>query len=432
MPKLLQETARISEAAAAEAKATGKMLVQHISPGWGSSGYYASAVLEQAVADQVIPAGTHMYADHPTAAEAAERPVRSIKDLMSITTEDARLATDDDVARGAEIGALVSEVDVVPTYRPLVEHLKDAIGVSIRGDGEITEGGTAEGRTGRIVESLEHVQSVDWVTRAGRGGKVLSLVESAKATRRAVSRGISEATVNDTRDALQTALREAYAVQVTNGPNTYVWIRDFDDTTVWFEVDGAGDNTGLYGQGYAYADGVVTLTGDRAEVRVVTTYVPATRPDSTNPTTEESEEDTMGKISIEESEHSTLTEKAGRVDALLQENATKDQRIKELEEAEASRIRGDRAVQLIGERAKEADVEFNTLEQAGLLAALPLKEGALDEATFATRVDEQAALKKAGAGAVRGFGGAVTTPQLQEAEDFWGEIDTDLGIKKGA
>lgn len=434
MPKLLQETGRISEAAAAEAKSTGRMLVQHISPGWGSSGYYSSEVLEQAVVDEIIPAGTHMYADHPTEAEAKARPVRSIKDLMSITTEPARLATQEDVARGAEIGALVSEVDVVPTYRPLIEHLKDAIGVSIRGDGELVEG-TAEGRTGKIVESLAHVKSVDWVTRAGRGGKVLSLVESARATERVMARGVSESTANDTRDALQTVVREAYG-----GEKTYVWVRDFDPAddvmTVWFEVEAPeGEDSGIFAQAYTDTDGAVALSGDRTEVRVVTKYVPTnvpvTRPDSNTPTTEADLEVTMGKIQIEESEHSRLTETAGRVDALIQENATKDQRIKELEEADAKRVRDSRATKIVEERAKEAGVAYTPLEVRGLCVDLPIQEdGTLDEAAFTTAIDEDAAARKAatGSGTVRGHGSTVTESHATGVT--LAQIDEALGLAK--
>ena len=94
MPKLLQETGRITEAAVAKAKDGGPLPVQLISPGWGSSGYYSAEVLEAAVTADLFPAGTHMYADHPTAEEAKARPVRSIKDLMSVTATPGRIATD--------------------------------------------------------------------------------------------------------------------------------------------------------------------------------------------------------------------------------------------------------------------------------------------------------------------------------------------------
>lgn len=430
MPKLLQETGRITEAAVAAAKDTGRIPVQLVSPGWGSSGYYSAEVLEAAVADELFPAGMHMYADHPTAEEAKARPVRSIKDLVSVSTAPARIATDDDVATwGAEPGAVVTEADVLPAWRDLVEHFSTAIGLSIRGDGELTEG-EAEGRTGKIVESLVHVQSTDWVTRAGRGGKVLSLVESARTNARAIEHGIDEATVNDTREALQTALRDAHGT----AKDTWVWVRDFDDSTVWFEVEGsgAGDAAGIYGQTYTEDGGVVSLTGDRAEVRVVTNYVPVTRPDSTT-TTESQKEHPMGTKQVEESEFTRLTEQAGRVDALQEENATLKAERGQLREEKAATTRTQRAAAIIEARAKEAGVSYTPLEVRGFCADLPVKEdGSLDEATFTTTVDEDAAARKAaaGTGRITGMGGTTVTeggktPTLDD-------IDEAMGLKKGA
>lgn len=429
MPKPLQERARLLEAQTA-AESSGRRLMQLISPGWGSSGYYAANVLEQAAADIVIPAGTHMYADHPTEEEAAARPGRSIRDLVSVTTTDARVATAEDVAAGADKGALVAEVRISTPYRALIDDLGADLGVSIRGDAtDITEG-VAEGRTGRIIEGLANVQSVDWVTKAGRGGKVLQVLESARAHHRAIARGLQEATVNDTRDALGHLLDDAYA-----GDQTYTWIRDFDDSTVWFEVDGP-NGSGLYQQTYTSSGGVVALSGDRTEVRVVTTYVPATRPDGT---TKESKEDTMPNI--EESELARLREADGRVTA-LEERATAaearadqaEQRATVAEAAVAERDRRDRAGELITENAD--GVDFTALERTGLLAALPLTEsGDLDEAAFTTTVTTHVAEKKkaAGAGTVRGLGGfqgGVTVSE--DAQARLDRIDTALGITKGA
>lgn len=441
MPKMVQETGRITEAAVAKAKETGTLPVQLISPGQGSSGYYAPEVLEQAVADGLFAAGMHMYADHPTAEEAKARPVRSIKDLVSVSVTEGRIATDDDVASwGADPGAVVTEAEVVPAWRDLVgnPNFASAIGLSIRGDGELREG-EVDGRRTKIVESLVHVQSTDWVTRAGRGGRVLSLVESARANARAIQRGIDEATVNDTREALQTALRDAYGA----ADNTWLYVRDFDDSTVWFEVEGsgAGDNAGVYGQDYTTADnGAVALTGTRTEVRVQTTFVPVTRPGSNTNTTESQEDNTMGMKQIEEAELSRLREDAGRVTA-LEERATTAERERDearaerdtLRENEARRTRNERAGQIIEARAKEAGVTYSPLEVRGLCADLPVAEdGSLDEAAFTTTVDEDAATRKAasGSGTVRGFGGdPVTedgkTPSLDQ-------IDEALGLKKGA
>jgi F0F1-type ATP synthase epsilon subunit len=141
-----------------------------------------------------------------------------------------------------------------------------------------------------------------------------------------------------------------------------VWVRDFDDKTVWFEVEDS-DGSGIYGQEYSQTDRRGReLTGEWTEVRVVTSYVavdaaaienvPVTRPDSTNPTTQETVEVSMGNIQIDEAEHRSLVEKAGRVDELQSENAT-------LKESEAARLRTERATEIISARAKEAKVEFS-------------------------------------------------------------------------
>ena len=319
MPRRLSETVALSEAAVASAAKTGRALIEFITPGWGASGYYSPQVLEQAAADRVIPKGTHMYADHPTASEDAERPVRSIRDLIAVTAEDAHLS---------EAGSLVGEVAIVPDWQPFMGTVAEHIGVSIRGSATDIVEGEAEGRKGGIVEGLvAPLFSVDFVTRAGRGGRVLQLLESAASVTRAVEHGLAEAAANDIRDALATTLRDAYGAE-----KTYVWVRDFDpDTsTVWFEVEAEGGDSGLYAQSYT-TDGTA-LTGDRTEVRVQTSYVPrvdATTTETSLPTpagrttiTEESQEGTMGNITIEESEHTRLLEQAGRVTVLESERDT--------------------------------------------------------------------------------------------------------------
>jgi len=166
----VRETATLSERAAADVKSTGKMPVQFISPGWGSSGYYSPEVLQEAVANRVLPAGTHMYADHPTKRDRTERPERSIRDLMAVTTSDAQLAED---------GSLRGEIRVMAPYQALIQDLAPHIGVSIFGDATDVYEGEAEGRRGRIIEGLDKIHSVDFVTRAGRGGQILSVLESA-------------------------------------------------------------------------------------------------------------------------------------------------------------------------------------------------------------------------------------------------------------
>lgn len=406
MPRRLTETVALSEAAVASAAKTGRALIEFISPGWGASGYYSDAVLEAAARDRVIPKGTHMYADHPTATEDAERPVRSIKDLMAVTTEDAYCS---------DTGSLVGEVAVVPDWQPFLKTVAEDIGVSIRGSATDIVEGEAEGRKGGIIEGLvAPLFSVDFVTRAGRGGRVLQLLESAASVTRAIEHGLAEAAANDIRDALANTLRDAYGAE-----KTYVWVRDFDpDTsTVWFEVEAESDS-GLYAQSYT-SDGTA-LTGDRTEVRVQTSYVPrvdATATETSQPTpagrttiTEESQEGTMGNITIEESEHTRLVEQAGRVtvleterDTAISERDAATERATVAEGSLADRDRQDAARRII----EAAGTTFSPLEQRGLMADLPLAEdGTLDVAAFTTTVTEAAAA--AGAGTVSGYGGSRT------------------------
>lgn len=78
-----------------------------------------------------------------------------------------------------------------------------------------------------------------------------------------------KSTANDVRDALNSLVREAYGAEGVD-----VWIRDWDDATVWF-TEMSADESSTYGQQYTSdADGNLELTGERIKVRPVTSYVP--------------------------------------------------------------------------------------------------------------------------------------------------------------
>lgn len=145
----------------------GRYLIRLIDAGQGSSGVYESSVLREAAASRVWPAGTHMYIDHPSATEDRDRPERTLRDLAGVLAEDARWDPASD--------ALVAEAKIFGAYRPMLDELAGDIGVSIRALAEQDRAGNVT----RIVEGL----SVDFVTRAGRGGKVLQILESARQQR---------------------------------------------------------------------------------------------------------------------------------------------------------------------------------------------------------------------------------------------------------
>jgi hypothetical protein len=114
--------------------------------------------------------GTFMFWNHPTRTEEANRPEGNLDHLAAVTTTDARWD-----ANGPKGPGLYAEAKVMADYAERVEERAPHIGLSIRA------GGTG---TGRMVEgkpelaSIDYVESVDYVTKAGRGG--LALAEAAR------------------------------------------------------------------------------------------------------------------------------------------------------------------------------------------------------------------------------------------------------------
>lgn len=150
---------------------TGKrMRIKLISAGWGSSGHYSESVLRRAAADRIYPAGTQMFLDHPGASESADRPERSLRDLAAVLTGDSEY----------DNGALWNVAEVFTPYQQVLNEMKDHIGVSIRAAG-VAEYGEAEGREGTIITQLTEGISVDFVTKAGRGGQIVEVLEAARA-----------------------------------------------------------------------------------------------------------------------------------------------------------------------------------------------------------------------------------------------------------
>jgi len=149
------------------------MQVRIIAPGWGSSGYYSEEVLRRD-GPTAWPAGTHQYLDHPTEAESRDRPERSVRDLAAVLISDPVY-----IENGKAGPGLYARSKVLPQFKDTIEALAPYIGVSIRARGTFKEG-EADGRKGRIVDTITMGESVDFVTRPGAGGKVLALMESLR------------------------------------------------------------------------------------------------------------------------------------------------------------------------------------------------------------------------------------------------------------
>lgn len=416
-------------------ESSGKWLVEIISEGIGSSGAYPRKVLENAVTERVWPQGTKVFIDHPTESETYARPARTVKDLVGHTTRDAYID---------ESGRIVTEVKIFKPFRPLLTDADfiQSVGMSIRAAAEVRPG-EYEGKKTTVITRLipDVMNTIDVVTWAGRGGRVISLLESLR-TPTDSEADATEAAVSDQREALSNALNAAYG-----GEKSYVGIRDFDPEAgvVWFWHENP-TGSGTYQVDYtADESGSITLTGDPIEVRATTVYVPiATQPTeaaSTNvpapagqhhPPTE-SKEDTMPEI--EAGRLAQLEEAAGRVPTLASE---RDQAVSRAEAAEAAlrnhrNVDAARGILAEAAAASTTPVTFSALEQRGILAALPTTDaGDLDAAAFRSAVETEvnAKAKQSGAGRVSGFGATEGTGGKEIPT--WDSIDSIYGAKKEA
>lgn len=182
---LVEATASLSEIRQGQ-PSKGRFKTLLIQAGWGSSGYYSEALLRRD-GPKTWPVGTRMHLDHQTEQESLERPEGSVTDWAS---EIVTTPVWDPTLKG-----LVAEVQVFPQWRELLnEEFAPKVGLSIRAFGK-AEYGEAEGREGAIITSLDEGISVDWVTRAGAGGRVLQLIESARQQSKGLLREAVEARV---------------------------------------------------------------------------------------------------------------------------------------------------------------------------------------------------------------------------------------------
>lgn len=151
----------------------GTIFGKIIQPGWGSSGYYPAEVLERDGA-KVYRAGTHMYWNHATATQEAERPEGDMDVLAAVLVSDAQW-----LANGPKGPGLYANAKVFSDYADKINEKAAFTGLSIRGGGSYRMG-EAEGRKGPIITAMKRGDSIDFVTKAGAGGHVV-LMESQPA-----------------------------------------------------------------------------------------------------------------------------------------------------------------------------------------------------------------------------------------------------------
>lgn len=536
--------------AATPAEGPGQIFVTMITPGWGTSGYYSPAVLEAAAKNRVFPAGLHMYIDHPTDTEAVERPERSVRDLAAVLTEDARWEGGALKARARTLASqrqfiadLAEHIGVSIRAEADIE-IGEAEGRRGRIITEFLDGGsvdfvTSAGRGGRyqVIESartpVSEARNVgQWLESrihrdftvvademAGEGrltreerialsgaigdalGAFVTRLEAdapelysrdlwddpeqmSLAAERAVRRGVAESTAEERREDLGNALRDVYG-----GERQYAWVRDFDDSTVWYQRDG-GNTSGIYAEGYTVGDDdrTVTLAGDPVEVRVETSYVPVpasadesgttdqqppttdeppetgTQPDTEDPapdpsndaTTENADpapEDSTTGEPVDNPEEpivadQSTTEATGPVRTVIEQQLAQ-------ERAETARIRArEQARRVLGEALRDDWVPPATVSRIteSLMERLPMADGQLNEAELVKMAGQELAqaereiaeaLQAGGMGRPRdlgsssdggyagragGLGGAELDKRLEESFKGLGLTETQAAV----
>ena len=158
-------------------KGTRKWLVRLITEGQGSTGVYTKEALQGSFAE-AFPVGTHMYIDHATEIESYERPEGTLTKLAAVIAETPYWRDDPEPG-------MYATVEVVEQWAPFIEQVADIIGVSIHCGATLAQDDdivTAGEPLPPVIESFipSPVNSVDFVTVPGAGGRLVEALESFK------------------------------------------------------------------------------------------------------------------------------------------------------------------------------------------------------------------------------------------------------------
>lgn len=156
---------------------TRKWLVRLITEGQGSTGVYTKEALQGSFAE-AFPVGTHMYIDHATEGESFERPEGTLTKLAAVIAETPYWRDDPEPG-------MYATIEVVEQWAPFIEQVADIIGVSIHCGATLVQDDdivTAGEPLPPVIESFipSPVNSVDFVTVPGAGGRLVEALESFK------------------------------------------------------------------------------------------------------------------------------------------------------------------------------------------------------------------------------------------------------------
>ena len=175
---------------------------------WGTSAYYKGDVLQRDVG--VVTAGTKIYENHMTEAERENRPEGAVQNMVGKLISPGEYEHN-----GVDGPGIYADVKFYESYGDRIDEIADDIGLSIDayGDTELEE---IDGRYGPVLQRLTYVNSVDVVTQAGAGGKLVSIIESAgPLAGTPIERIEPLALTKEDLDAFGTSLIEAMAASQT-------------------------------------------------------------------------------------------------------------------------------------------------------------------------------------------------------------------------
>jgi hypothetical protein len=136
----------------------------------GSTAYYPAETLLRD-GPRIFRKGTPMYLNHQTAEERINRPFGSVQEFAGELSEDAYYDGD----------GLYANIEVFEHHAPMIKGLRDKIGISIRATARtVTE--TINGKSVPVAKELIKARSADFVVKAGAGGKLVTILESATDT----------------------------------------------------------------------------------------------------------------------------------------------------------------------------------------------------------------------------------------------------------
>lgn len=408
----------------------GTIGIKLIAPGWGSSGYYSPQILERD-APRVFGPGTQMFWNHDTQMEEAERPEGDLSRLAAVITSTPRYE-----ANGSEGPGVYADARVMAGYAPVIDDIAEAIGLSIRAAGRYTDG-EAEGRFGRIVQEITadpRVGSrVDFVTKPGAGGQILSIFEAAPHAPKLpdptpVSTFLAEAgrvlsKANETK--LKAALEQLTAVlalldseatseslrRIAEARNIGEWL----ESRLHLHLTTLGDDM--------YGDGRVSREERKAMSSAIGAALNAYRADlmsnasqlfkrelwANGPDSEDIA--AMGGAMQESSTEADMSEQE-----LKEAQAALAERDKQLAESQAAlakmqeQLLLQEARQFVNGKLAEAELpDITRTRLAGQLARNPaIKDGRLDEAEMGKRVETAVTEAQAEIAAITGGNGRIT------------------------